>query len=111
MKYLLSVFLLSISCCSFAGVSAGPLLISNIEVSDGFFTLYFSTSIANDGCQEADKVVFWKSDYPNNYNLIFSTALAAFSSDKKITMWVNGCKNGPWGKTLPLPFTVVITKN
>lgn len=111
MKYLLGVFLLSISCYSAAGVYVGPVSISQIEVSDSFFTLYLNAPIANEGCQEFDKVVLWKSDYPNNYNLLFSTALAAFSSDKKITMWVNGCKNGPWGATLPLPATVVITKN
>lgn len=92
------------------GAGSGGKLISSVEVTDTFFTVYFyDARLISETCQEINKVVFWKSDYPNGYNSMLSVALASFASSKKVTMWFSGCKAGPWGATLPKAESIVIT--
>lgn len=105
---LVFICLMGFSLCSFAGVSSGQVNISYVEVTDSFFTLYFGKGITHENCQEGSKVVFWREDYPNGYDSMLSTALAAHMAQKKIHMWVHSCKLGPWGKTLPKAQSVVI---
>lgn len=96
-----------------AAVGSGPKSIAKVEVTDIFFTIYFSDgAIPNTGCDQADKVVYWRSDFPNSYNSLLSTALTAFATGKKVEMWVAGCRAGPWAPSspsLPIPQSVVAT--
>lgn len=109
-KFLFSIAILGASFSSIAATGSGAKTIDSVEVTDAFFTVYFSDGAAtSDNCQQSDKVVFWKTDYPNGYSSMLSTALTAFSAGKKVTMWFNGCKIGPWNQTLPKADSIVIT--
>ena len=84
-----------------AAVNSGHQTITQFEVTNTFFTLYFGANIPNDGCEDRTKVVFWADDYPKGYASMLSTALAAYISGKQISMFLHNCKDGPWGSTLP----------
>lgn len=91
-------------------VGSGPKSIAKVETTDIFFTVYFSDGdIANTGCNQANMVVYWRSDFPNSYSTMLATALTAFATGKKVEMWVEGCKASPWGPTLPIPQSIVVT--
>lgn len=108
-RVVLSTILLFISCAAYCGTGSGTKSIDRVEVTDIFFTVYFSDgAAANDGCQQADRVVYWRADYPSGYGSMLVTALTAHSSGKKVTMWFDGCKTGPWGLTLPKAQSIVI---
>jgi hypothetical protein len=96
------------ACANLAmAVGSGPKSIAKVETTDIFFTVYFSDGdIANTGCNQANKVVYWRSDFPKS---LLATALTAFATGKKVEMWVNGCKASPWGPTLPIPQSIVVT--
>lgn len=92
-----------------AGNYSGLKTLRAVEVSDAWFTVHFADgNPVHPGCQQADKVVYWRSDFPNGYNTLLSTALAAYASGNKVSMWFGGCKAGPWGPTLPKAETLVI---
>lgn len=96
----------------FSAVVSGEFNILRVEVTDTFFTVYTASGpITNDNCEDGYKVVFWRTDYPNGYDSMLSVALAAHMGNKKVSMWLDGCKMGPWGKTLPKAGSVVITGN
>lgn len=99
------------TCANFAmAVGSGPKSIAKVEATELFFTVYFADGeIANTGCNQANMVVYWRSDFPNSYSTLLATALTAFSTGKKIEMWVDGCKASVWGPTLPIPQSIVVT--
>lgn len=106
---LIFVGLLAVASGSNAAVGSGDFGIAQVEVTDTFFTVYSSSGpIVHEKCQDANKVVFWRSDFPNGYETMLSTALAAYMGNKNVSMWLNGCKAGPWGLTLPKPITIVV---
>ena len=97
---------------SYAATNSGNVMISKIEVTDSFFTIYAAaTPVVSDNCEDASKVVFWRTDYPNGYDSMLSVALAAHMANRKITMWLVGCKPGPWGKNLPKADSIVVLAN
>ncbi|WMS88759.1 hypothetical protein [Pleionea litopenaei] len=104
----LLVALLSISLNVFSATQSGNQTIRQVEVTEDFFTIYVNGTLSTDNCEGTTKVVFWRNDYPNAYEHYLSTALAAFTAKKQISMWLNGCKNGPWGKSLAVPGSLVI---
>ena len=92
--------------------SSGVRSILRVEVTDTFFTVYSANGdIGNEGCQDSAKVVFRRGDYPQGYDSMLSIALSAHLSNRHITMWLNGCKVGPWGKTLPKAGSIVVLSN
>lgn len=92
-----------------AAVDSGPRSVARVEVSEAFFTVYFADAGGpNDGCQQTDKVVFWRADFSGSYKEFLSVALVAAAGNKKVSMWFNGCKLGPWGATLPKPESIVV---
>lgn len=108
-KKLLLVSLMTVASTSNAGVGSGDFGIARVEVTETFFTVYSSSGpITHENCQDAGKVVFWRTDFPNGYETMLSAALAAYMGDKNVSMWLNGCKAGPWGQTLPKPTTIVV---
>ena len=115
MKQLTRLILLPLLCVTthvYSAVSSGEFNISSVEVTDTFFTVYSASGpVSSDNCEDNAKIVFWRDDYPNGYDSMLSSVLAAHMGDKKVSMWLNGCKSGPWGKTLPHAESVVVTKN
>ncbi|UTW46443.1 hypothetical protein KFE80_06070 [bacterium SCSIO 12696] len=112
LRNILAISMLAFTSVSFSSVGTGEFNILKVEVTDTFFTVYSASgAVANDGCEQADKMVFWRADYPNGYDSLLSVALAAHMGNKKITMWMDGCKLGPWGKALPKPGSIVVTGN
>lgn len=110
MKLLFAILLYVAALPAFSATSSGVMQIASVEVTEAFFTVYFANGPAkSDDCQQSDKVVFWRTDYPHGYSTMLSTALAAFSANKKVSMWLNSCKIGPWGPTLPKAESIVIT--
>lgn len=111
MKYkicLVAVILTVWSQASYS-LNSGKFKIEKVEATDRFFTLYSASGPVNhDGCEDGEKIVFWRDDFPNGYQSILSLALAAHASNKEVSAWLAGCKNGPWGKTLPEPGSLVI---
>lgn len=94
---------------SSAAVNSGEFNIKRIEVTDNFFAVYVAAGvIASDNCEDVNKVVFWRNSFPSGYDSFLSVALAAQMGSKKISMWSDGCKMGPWGKTLPAPVSIVV---
>ena len=101
-KRVIAVGIFAFAPISVSAVGSGEFNILKVEVTDTFFTVYSrSGPVTNDNCEDGTKVVFWRADYPNGYDSMLSVALAAHMGNKKVTMWLNGCKSGPWGKTLP----------
>lgn len=93
----------------YSAVGSGEFNILRVEVTESFFTVYSASGpINHDNCEDGNKVVFWRADYPNGYDSLLSTALAAHMSKTKVSMWLNGCKTGPWGKTLPKADSLVV---
>jgi len=90
--------------------NSGTRTISRVEASDTFFTIYSSgTAFDNtEGCEDTTKVVFWAVDAPDGHKKMMSLAISAMMSGKQVSMWFNGCKMGPWNKTLPTPTTINI---
>lgn len=96
----------------FSAVGSGEFNILRVEVTDAFFTVYSASGpIASDNCEDRSKVVFWRADYPNGYDSMLSVALAAHMGNKKVSMWLDGCKAGPWKQTLPKAESIVLTGN
>lgn len=111
-KMLAVAFSLVWSLPAWSAVNSGNISIDRVEVTDAFFTIYSASGpVVNDNCEDSGKVVFWRADYPNGYDSLLSVALSAHMSDKKISMWLDGCKSGPWGKTLPKAGSIVVLKN
>ncbi|BFM10152.1 hypothetical protein R50072_03050 [Simiduia litorea] len=105
-----AVFSLGLPC--FAAVGSGDFSILKVEATDTFFTLYpTSGSVQNDGCEDGSKVVFWRTDFPTGYDSALSIALAAHMGNRKVSMWLDSCKVGPWGKRLPIPRSIVVIGN
>jgi hypothetical protein len=103
------LFLCLTSVCD-AATGSGFIKIQSVEVSESFFTIYSASGdVANDNCEDASKIVFWRVDYPNGFDSMLSTALSAHLANKRISMWLDGCKAGPWGKKLPKASTIVIS--
>lgn len=97
---------------SYSAVGSGEFNVLRVEVTNTFFTVYSGSGpITNDNCEDGNKVVFWRADYPDGYNSMLSVALAAHMGNKKVSMWLDGCKAGPWGKTLPKAESIVVTGN
>ncbi len=94
-----------------SAADSGSRLIERVEASDVWFTLHPESVFNNtESCEDSSKVVFWASDFPQGHDQILSTALSAMMANKKISMWFNGCKMGPWGKTLPKASTINVYK-
>ena len=110
MKIIHALFLLLILTSSRAhSAGSGEIDILRVEVTDRYFTVYSANeNIGTEGCQDQGKVVFWRDDFTTGYDSMLSAGLAAHMVNKKITMWLNGCKAGPWGKTLPIAASIVI---
>ncbi|WP_345880987.1 hypothetical protein [Shewanella algae] len=107
-----AVGMLAFAPACFSAVGSGEFNILKVEVTETFFTVYSASgAITNDTCEDGSKVVFWRTDYPNGYDSMLSVALAAHMSNRKVTMWLDGCKPGPWGKTLPKAGSIVVTGN
>ena len=112
MKNIYALLLVAFLPFNIHAAGSGEKYILKVEVTDSFFTVYSENgAIGNEGCEDSAKVVFWREDFPNGYSSMLSVALSAHMAGKKVTMWLNGCKSGPWGKTLPKAGSIVVLKN
>ena len=106
------ILLLTVAPLCFSAVGSGEFNILKVEVTDTFFTVYSASgSVMNDGCEDGSKIVFWRTDFPGGYDSMLSVALAAHMGNRKVSMWLDGCKVGPWGKRLPIPRSIVVIGN
>ena len=110
--FLLLVGTIAQSSHVFAGVSSGSFSIARVGVTNSFFTVYSASGeVTHEGCDNGDKVVFLRTDYPDGYDSMLSVVLAAYMGNKRVFMWFNGCKTGPWGLTLPFASSIVVRDN
>ena len=107
MKKIVALLFL-LSSLSFAGGSGSHKLLK-VEVTETYFTIYSADGDFNkESCDVGNPIAFKRSDFPNGYDSMLSTALAAHASGKKIIMWFSGCQASPWSGTMPKPTSIVI---
>ncbi|NQZ05760.1 MAG: hypothetical protein HRT35_01235 [Algicola sp.] len=114
MHKLILVLLVMLSNSAFA-VSSKDHNVLKVEVSETGFNMYlegsnFTASTCEGGTSSTvnDVIHFKQSDFPNSYAHMLSTALTAFTSKKKVSMWYNQCQPSPWNGEMPKPTTLVI---
>ena len=91
--------------------NSGEIEISRVEATDSFFTVYPSDTVFDSvGCDDHSKIVFWAEDAPVGHQKLMSITLSEMMSNKKVSMWIDGCKMGPWGKTLPKAGSINIVR-
>lgn len=103
---IIGVVLMLIS-LNLSAANSGERKISRVQVAEGWFAIHPDKPFDNKkNCEDVTTVIFWEEDFPKSHDQMLSTALTAFASDKKISMWLRGCKMGVWGKTLPHAGTI-----
>ncbi|MCJ8271425.1 MAG: hypothetical protein MJK04_18760 [Psychrosphaera sp.] len=115
MNKLILVLLVMLSGSAFAEGSQDHNIL-RIEVGDGGFNLYligsnFTASTCSPGVLSTvnDVISFAQTDFPNGYSHMLSTAMTAFTTKKKVSMWYSGCQTSPWNNDqMPKPTTLVI---
>ena len=105
-KIIVILFFLPLT--AFAGPS-GKRQILQVEVTDVFFTVYSAGAEFNkESCDVGNPIAFKRADFPDGYDGMLSTALAAYMGGKEIEMWFVGCQQSPWSGTMPMPSSIVI---
>jgi hypothetical protein len=106
---LLALLVLVIAFNSTFAASTGHFEIKEIRVEKGDVYVFPTTTLANgQECGSASPVKLVPSD--PGFKEMYSQALAALSSGKKIKYWVKECGSSPWGYTIPVAYAAGIYK-
>ena len=107
-KYIPLIVLLTLSFNTYANGDSGWRNIVRVKIEGkSFISVHSETPWANpDGCGQSNLAIIPMTDEAHHAKL--SLALSAFMGGKKISLWLTGCQQTPWGYTAPVIYTMNI---
>ncbi len=99
-KNILFLLMLFLPAYANAGVGIGAVILKEFRVESGMVYLFTATSISNPlGCELANPIKLLPTDL--GFDHMYSSALTALTTGKKLKLWLRSCVNSPWAKTIP----------
>lgn len=100
---MLKIFLLLLTVFVSANVSAGAgigaVVLKEVRVESGNVYLFTENSPSNPlNCDLANPIKLVPTDA--GFDHMYSSALTALTTGKKLKLWLRSCVNSPWAKTI-----------
>jgi hypothetical protein len=99
-KNILFLLMLFLPAYANAGVGIGAVVLKEVRVENGNVYLFTENSPSNPlNCDLANPIKLVPADA--GFDHMYSSALTALTTGKKLKLWLRSCVNSPWAKTIP----------
>ncbi len=103
-----SCLLVGASAC-YAGGDSGVRSVKNVVAHPKFIYIEPTVAFNNpDNCSVSNMVFLDLTHDASHF--IYSSAMAALTSNKNVSMWLDGCAVSDWGQTYPKVITLTVHK-